>query len=156
LQKIKNRKSFLLTLVCIIFANCSAQEAESTKNSTENKNSSEPTKLTVYYFHTEYRCWSCNQFETLTKEVIEESFKHQLENGIIEFKSVNIETDAHKHFVEDYRLVTKSVVLALSDKDGQVEWKNMDKIWTLVRNTEKFKSYMKEGVTSYMNRIQKS
>ena len=112
-------------------------------------------KVIVYYFHTEYRCWSCNQFEELTREVIEESFPEQLKNGTIEFKSINIETEDGKHFVDDYQLVTKSVILSLRKGEGQRDWKNMDKIWMLVRNTEKFKSYIEDGIRSYVNQVRK-
>ncbi len=153
---------FLLIAILLLSTGCSASdkktegsnEAQSTK--TESQTKAMADKLIVYCFHTEYRCWSCNQFEKLTKEVIEESYSDQVEKKQIEFKSINIETDENKHYVEDYKLVTKSVVLSLQKGNNQVDWKNMDKIWTLVRDSEKFKSYIKSGISDYMEKVKKS
>jgi hypothetical protein len=110
-------------------------------------------KLTVYYFHTSYRCWTCNQFEKLTKEIIAESFAEQQKKGIVELELVNVEEEPNRHFIQDYRLVTKSIVLSLSSKGTETEWKNLDKIWELVRRTEKFKEYVSEHLQAYVDKV---
>ncbi len=110
-------------------------------------------KLTVYYFHTSYRCWSCNQFEKLTKEVLAEDFAGDTAQGRIELKVVNVEEEAGRHYVDDYRLVTKSVVLSLSSKGSQTEWVNLDKIWGLVRDSEKFKKYIADSIHTYLKKV---
>ncbi len=110
-------------------------------------------KVLVYYFHTTYRCWTCNQFEKLTKEVLKERFQEQVNKGLVELKVINIEDPAHAHFVEGYRLVTKSLVISLRKDKIEKEWKNLDKIWILVRDTDKFKSYVREGIENYLGKI---
>jgi hypothetical protein len=110
----------------------------------------------VYYFHTSYRCWTCNQFEKLTREVLAESFAEEQKEGTLEFRVINVAEEPHRHFVQDYRLVTKSIVLSLSSKGAETAWKNLDKIWRLVRNTEKFKTYVTDHIRAYADRVSRT
>ena len=153
---------FLKVMIFILIYGCGPAEKNEKKTSEVKSKKANlnklhiADKLIVYYFHTEYRCWSCNQFENLTKEVLEESFQDQVENRKLEFIPINVETDHNKHFIEDYKLITKSIILSLQKENKQLDWKNMDKIWTLVRDTKKFKSYIKEGITNYLNNVKQS
>jgi len=147
---------FILTLGCSAAEKSDVKASEVKSVKTELKKEYSADKLIVYYFHTEYRCWSCNQFETLTKEVLEESYRDPLKKKRVEFRLINVETNENKHFIEDYKLVTKSIILSLQKENMQIEWKNMDKIWMLVKNTEKFKSYIKEGIATYLEKVDQS
>jgi hypothetical protein len=160
----KNLGSFLFlkVMIFILMYGCGQAEKTGTKTSEAKSINAKinkvqtAEKLIVYYFHTEYRCWSCNQFENLTKEVLKESFQDQVVKGNIEFRPINVETDHNKHYIEDYKLITKSIILSLQKEKKQVEWKNMDKIWTLVRDAEKFKIYIKEGIANYLGKVRQS
>jgi hypothetical protein len=44
-------------------------------------------------------------------------------------------------------------VLSLRKDKTENEWKNMDKIWVLVRDTERFKDYVREGIADYLNKM---
>lgn len=109
---------------------------------------SEQKKLVVYYFHTTFRCHSCNMIEKLTKEAIESGFSKEIKNGRIEMKHINIEEKGNEHFVTDYKLYTKSVIVS-DVKDGkEASWKNLDKVWTLLGDQNKFKEYIQTEVKS--------
>jgi hypothetical protein len=107
-------------------------------------------KLVVYYLHGTYRCASCNKIERLTKTAVEQGFADQIRQGRIEMKSINVEESGNEHFVDDYKLYTKSVIL--SDlKDGkETTWKNLDQIWTLLTSDEKFISYIQKEIKSFL------
>lgn len=100
-------------------------------------------QTTVYYFHGNQRCYTCNKMENFTKEAVSASFK---DNKNIAFKAVNTDEPENKHFVKDYSLYTKSVILV----DDKGNWKNLDKIWTLVRNEKDFKDYIVQGVNDFI------
>lgn len=147
--------SYSMAMALLLVAGCSAKEAEKpgTQDSVEVAAKQTPDKLTVYYFHTSFRCWTCNQFEKLTKEILAESFAEEQKKGTVELKVVNIEEESDKHFVSDYRLVTKSIVLSLSSKGAETEWENLDKIWELVRNTDKFKEYVTKHLQAQVDKL---
>jgi hypothetical protein len=107
-------------------------------------------KLVVYYLHGTYRCPSCNKIESLTKEAVQEGFAQAIAKGRVELRVLNVEEPGNEHFVQDYKLYTKSVVL--SDlKDGkELKWKNLEQVWTLLGNETKFIDYIQKEMKSYL------
>lgn len=99
-------------------------------------------KFTVYYFHGTMRCPTCHKIELYTNEAMIENFKN---NKNIVFKSVNIDDVQNQHFITDYNLYTKSVVVV----DEKNNWKNLDKIWTLTGNEYEFKNYISDEINSF-------
>ena len=60
-----------------------------------------------------------------------------------------------KHFIRDYKLYTKSLVLSLVKDNQQIEWKNLTKIWQYARNKDMFFNYVKEELSSFLREIDK-
>ena len=152
----------LIAIIMLSTVSCASEKQEKgTKSKTESQTESvksgqkqlKKDKVIVYYFHTTFRCWTCNQFEKLTKEVLNEHFQKQINKGRLELSVINIEDSANAHFVEDYKLVAKSLVLSLHKNKSETDWKNLDKIWMLVRDTAKFKSYVRECIENYLEKI---
>jgi hypothetical protein len=106
--------------------------------------------VTAYYFHGTFRCPTCHKLEEYAKEAIESNFKTDLASGKLSFKIVNVENKGNEHFVQDYQLYTKSVVLSLSKDGKEVRSKNLDKIWQLVRNKEQYESYVRDEVAAFL------
>lgn len=98
--------------------------------------------VTAYYFHGTVRCPTCYKIEMYTESAMSENFK---KNKKISFKSINIDEPQNQHFINDYNLYTKSVILV--DKTGN--WKNLDKIWTLTGNEYEFKEYIVNSVNEF-------
>jgi hypothetical protein len=105
----------------------------------------------VLYFHSNTRCYSCKKIESLTREAIDEGFGSEIARGIIEMTAFNVEDPGNRHFIEDYQLYTKSVII--SDVSGQKEtrWKNLKRVWELLGDEEAFKSYVQEEVKKYLS-----
>ncbi len=103
-----------------------------------------------YYFHTTYRCASCKKIEVYSREAIERGFAEELESGDLKFESINIDRAENRHFIKDYRLYTKSLVIC-NMKDGkQVEWKNLARVWQLIRNKNEFFNYVQDEINAYL------
>ena len=62
---------------------------------------------------------------------------------------VNTDEDGNRHFVKDFNLETKSVVLVAMQGDRQLRWKNLDKIWDLVHTKDEFKKYISKEVSVF-------
>lgn len=103
-------------------------------------------RLVAYYFHGTYRCATCMAIERQSKETVEGDFAREIRAGKVVFLSLNTEEPDNGHFVKDYSLFTKSLVLSL-EKDGKEEkWKNLPEVWTHVHNPEKFREYVRNEV----------
>lgn len=107
-------------------------------------------QLVVYYLHGDRRCATCMKLESYTFEAIHDNFKTALEDSAIVWRVVNYETEGNERFVEDYKLFTKSVILSRVVDGEEVEWKNLDKIWQLVGDKERFLTYIAEETENFI------
>lgn len=133
-----------------------ASAGESRVSDTGNLNSAVSTEnhaLTVYYFHTTFRCPTCRKIEALTESTVKTFFSGELADEKLIWSPVNIELPENRHFVDDFKLFTKSVVLVDSAKGKLVRWKNLGKIWELVRDEPAFTGYIKNEISDYLKDI---
>jgi len=109
-----------------------------------------PHRVVAYYLHTTYRCASCRKIEAYTKEAIETGFADELKDGRLAFRVVNIEEKGNEHFVKDFQIFTKSVVLVDERSGKQIAWKNLPKVWELLGDKEGFLRYIREETRAYL------
>jgi hypothetical protein len=111
-------------------------------------------RIIAYYFHGKVRCQTCRTIEAYAEEAIRTGYPEQIASGQIQWHAVNIEEPANEHFVRDFELVTRSVVL-VHVKDGvQTEWKRLDKVWNLVHNKQAFVDYIYENADPMVQAVQ--
>ncbi|MDD2689546.1 MAG: nitrophenyl compound nitroreductase subunit ArsF family protein, partial [Candidatus Omnitrophica bacterium] len=106
--------------------------------------------VTAYYFHGNFRCYTCHTMEQYSKEAIQENFKDALSSGKLEFKVVNTDERGNEHYVNDYQLYTKSLVLSLLKDGKEIKSKNLTKIWEYVRDKQRFLEYVSEEVNNFL------
>jgi hypothetical protein len=106
--------------------------------------------IVVYYFHTTNRCYSCMKLEKLTYLAIAEGFDRELGDGRVKFTSINVEQDENKHFIKDYKLYTKSVIVSDVAQGEEQRWKNLQRVWELLREDQAFKEYVQDEVRLYL------
>jgi len=111
-------------------------------------------QVIAYYFHGNFRCYTCHMMEQYSKESIQANFKDALSSGKLEFKVVNIEERGNEHFAQDYQLYTKSLILSLVKDGKEVKSKNLTKIWEYVRNKQRFFDYVSEEVNNFLKEAQ--
>ncbi|UCD55500.1 MAG: hypothetical protein JSV93_01505 [Candidatus Omnitrophota bacterium] len=139
---------FYITLVSIFFTSdiANVRAAQDTEKLASNQ-------VIAYYFHGNFRCANCYNIEQFAKEAIHQNFKNELASGKLSFKIINIEGRGNEHFVNDYRLYTKSLVLSLVKNGEEVDSKNLTRIWEYLRNKARFQQYVKDEITDYLNRL---
>jgi hypothetical protein len=107
-------------------------------------------KYIATYFLTNVRCPSCLTIERLSSETVRTEFSDQIESGLLQWRTVNIDDEGNYHFVKDYSLYTKSVIISEMAEGKEVRWKNLPKVWELLRNEGKFRKYLKEEISAFM------
>lgn len=107
-------------------------------------------RVIAYYFHTTARCASCRAIEAYSREAIESAFPAELKDGRLVWKVVNIETRGNEHFVKDYGLYTKSVILVSEVRGKPAEWKNLEKVWQLLQDKPAFLRYVQGETRGYL------
>jgi hypothetical protein len=68
------------------------------------------------------------------------------------FRSVNVDDPENAHFVKDYGLYTKSVVVSEVKGGKEVRWKNLDQVWHLLGDPEAFQGYVEREVRAFLEK----
>jgi hypothetical protein len=107
-------------------------------------------KVVVYYFHGTKRCVTCEKLESYAFETLTKYFSGDLAAGRIEWQSVNVDKTENEHFVEDYQLATKAVVLSRVTGGEESGWRNLDKVWQLVGHKQEYQAYVRSEIEVFM------
>lgn len=110
-----------------------------------------PHKVIAYYFYGDVRCATCRKIEAYTGEAIDSGFAAELKSGLLEWHAINTDSTQNEHFVEDYQLYTKSVILSDIHQGKQTRWRNLDQIWTLTGDKPDFMKYIQDEVRIMMD-----
>ena len=107
------------------------------------------TTVIVYYFHGSFRCPTCMHMEQYSKEAVE-----ALGEGKPEFNAINVEEQGATHFVNEYQLYTKALILSCVQNGKEIKSKNLTKIWEYAHNREKFVEYVTVEIKSFLKDVQ--
>jgi hypothetical protein len=146
-------KSFLKCLLILGFGTAIGYPTLKTWAQEAAPSQSGGHKVIAYYFHTNTRCSTCIKIEAYSKEAIEKGFPEELKNGTLEMRIINYENPENRHFMKDYQLVSKSLVLANTVNGKQTEWKNLKRVWLLTGRKDEFLDYVRKEVRLYLAKL---
>ena len=106
------------------------------------------SKVVVYYAHTTFRCVTCNTIEEMAKATISNAFSNELTNGVVEWRTVNFQTD--EKFASRYEIVSSCVVVVGMNGAVETGYKRLDDVWTKVKEPEAFIEYVTDAVLKYL------
>ena len=106
--------------------------------------------VVAFYFHGNVRCATCRTIEAYAHDAIHTGFAGELDDGALSWRVVNVDEPENKHFVQDFQLVTRSVVLAEVRNGTVVRFKNLDKVWQLVRSEADFVAYVQGETREFL------
>ena len=103
-------------------------------------------KLVVYYFSTGKECSTCEQIPVYAREALGGEFAGAVASGEIVWREYDVDRPEFAHFVADYSIYTKAIVLSRRENGAQVKWKNLEKVWDLVGDRAAFEEYVRAEV----------
>lgn len=128
-----------------------AQSAEDgTGSASTGQSLAKGHKVVAYYFHGNVRCVSCVKIETLSRKAVTEGFPEDIKSGRLEFRNVNVDDPKNRHFIEEYRLSSQSLVIVQVRDGRQVRWQNLEKVWTLLDSERMFIPYVRNEVSGFL------
>jgi hypothetical protein len=108
-------------------------------------------RIIVTYFHGDVRCVACRRIESYAQEAVEGGFPDDVRRGTVVFQSINVQRPENRHYIQDYRLTTRSVVVAI-EQDGTVrEWANLQAVWTFLGNRKLYFDYVQGAVGHFLS-----
>jgi len=147
----KPKYCLILVTTCVLFALASVGAAPAADQPTSGVAADVPEGGTVaYYFHGNVRCSTCRKLEAYSMEAVEDGFAAEIAAGGLEWRAVNVDEPMNKHFVDDFELVTKALVL-VEYSDGEVaRWQDLKLIWQLVRDKDGYLTYVREATADFL------
>ncbi len=106
--------------------------------------------VVAYYFHGASRCQTCLRIEQYSREALEAGFREEIQSGALEWYAVNVEEPPNEHFIADYELTTRSLVLVDMEGGAETRWKNLSRVWELVGDREAFVGYVLQETQAYL------
>jgi len=74
----------------------------------------------------------------------------ELGSGRLAWRVVNVEEPENEHFVKDFELVTRSLVLTEYEDGEVIHWENLKQVWQLVRDKEQFLDYVHSSTREFL------
>lgn len=112
-----------------------------------------PDVVLVTYFSSDVRCSTCVRIERMAREVVERNFAPELQSGRIAFRTVNLDGPGNQHFVQDYALISKTVIVSEQAKGQDVRWENLQQVWTKQKDKQAFEAYVVEAVRRHLGAV---
>jgi hypothetical protein len=106
--------------------------------------------VTVTYFTTRARCVSCRKIEAMTKDTLTELFASELAAGTLRYETISIDAPGNEHYIQDYQLSFKTVVVANGKNDS---WQKLDEVWQLMGDAEKFKAFVAAAIRKQLEGV---
>lgn len=109
--------------------------------------------VVVTYFTSDVRCPSCFQIESLSRQTVERDFGDDLRAGRVVFRAINVDQPANKHFVEEYQLVSKTVVVSSREDGQETHWTNLQEVWLKLGDEADFTRYVGDEIRKQRDRV---
>lgn len=109
-----------------------------------------PNRVVAFYFHGNARCYTCKMIEAYTKEAIDTGFSDALQNKSLSMRTVNVEEVWNEHYIQDFQLSNRSVVLVRYEGGKQISWKRLDQVWSFVQDKSAFIQFMQQEIRSLL------
>lgn len=147
-------KIYLIVLGALLLVACGTRSGSNAQLPSEApaavKAADSTQKVIAYYFYTTKRCGSCLKIENYSKEALDRNFAEAMETGQLEWRMVNTDEEENKHYIDDYSLFTKSLILVEMKDGAPVRWKQCGKVWEYLNDKPKFLDYVKREVQAYL------
>jgi len=137
----------ILSLAMIVpVLSCNAQQ---TKKEASVSESSGGEKIEAYYFHFTTRCMTCRTIEAKAKENLETLYPNQVKQGLITFRSVNLDETSSKPLAD--KLGVSGQTLLIVKGDQKINLTNEGFMYAVVK-PEKFKEIINEKVDGLLTK----
>ena len=65
---------------------------------------------------------------------------------------LNTDRAANEHFLDDYEIANKTVIVSHQENGKETEWQNRQDVWLLLEQPNEFLAYVREPVRRYLDK----
>lgn len=105
----------------------------------------------VYFFYNDIYCSTCEKLEHYALSTIQKAHPESLTLGTLQWRTLDMRTPENKHYVEDFGLYSKSIVLVAFEDGAIVRFENLEAIWDKVGDETEYRQYIQESLKTFMD-----
>jgi hypothetical protein len=107
-------------------------------------------RVVVMYFHRTERCPTCQRMGGYSEEAVKTAFAEQMKTGQVALHDIDFQAAQNARYVKAYRIAGPTLIVA-KITDNKVEtYRNLDEIWSKVRDKGAFFRYVQENVEALL------
>jgi hypothetical protein len=109
-----------------------------------------PDRVAAYYFHATIRCHGCLWIEATTDSTIRTAFAPALEEGRLEWRSINFEEPENQALAQQLKIEGSTLVIAQVAGGEIVRSEQLDQTWDLVGKSAALFDLVHEHIAEYL------
>ena len=113
----------------------------------------QPNRVEVVYLIFGKRCATCHTIEVYTEEAVNTLYKDEISKGLVVWRLIDCDKPENKHYLKDFDLVAKAVMVLRYENNEVIDWENLKDIWTKYTNKKEYFTYISEGVNMFLDLI---
>lgn len=106
-------------------------------------------RVVVMYFHRTERCPTCLKMGSYTEEAVKKGFAKEIKAGKVAFHFIDFQDERNEKFTKGYKVEGPTLIVARVNGTKVAQYKNLDDMWTKVRDKDKFIEYVQTNVKEF-------
>ena len=136
MKRIANRNLVVMTAVLVAtIVGSVAQAADAPKD-----------RVVAMYFHRTERCPTCQKMGSYSEEAVKTAFAEELKKGQVAFHFIDFQDEKNARYAKAYDISGPALIVAKIADNKVASYKDLDEIWTKVRDKAAFVQYVQENV----------
>ena len=143
-------KTITLTLLLIstFMMSCGENTSKNKVFLTDKKN-----QIEVIDFYGTHRCVACKAIEANTKYTVDTYFENQKQQGLVSFKTVNVDDDKNYQMAEDYQAIGTALYLNVIKNGKETHINLTDFGFAKGENKAVFTKELKAKIDNELNKL---
>lgn len=106
--------------------------------------------IEVYHFHETQQCYSCRVIGEMAEDVMNTSFRQEINDGKIIFSHVNVDLPENSDIVSRFGPTSSSIMIGYSDETG-FHAENQISLWYKLEDKQAFGDELSKAIREKMN-----
>jgi hypothetical protein len=107
-------------------------------------------RVVVMYFHRTQRCPTCLKMGSYTEEAVKTGFAREIKEGKVSFHFIDFQDEKNAAYTKAYGVTGPTLIVAKASGTKVSEFKNLEEMWTKVREKPDFVEYVRTNVVAYL------
>jgi hypothetical protein len=103
-------------------------------------------RVVAMYFHRTERCPTCLKMGSYSEEALKTAFAEEIKKGQVAFHFIDFEDTKNARYTKAYNISGPALIVAKIADNKVASYKDLDEIWTKVRDKAAFIQYVQENV----------